>query len=433
MKAFRVVIRACVVAWFVNAFGWRYLFAAPWSRTGTRATLKGRMLAELFESLGGAYTKIGQVLGSRPDLLGAQITEPLSRLQDRVRAFRFELVTELIQQEFNKPLDDVFQTFDRVPCSSASVAQVHRATLPSGAEVAVKLRRPGIVQAVETDLILWNGLASVIGRLPGMRMIPVTQLFGEIGALVQAQLDFRQEAANHLTFLKNFSDNSEVRVPKLYLAWCTEAVITMEYFDALVKVSELTPESLPSKSAVLMSLRALYKMVFVDGLTHADMHPGNVFYRPDGKFVLLDFGMVARLNGEELVDFAFFFFGMVTNNGQECARVIEKTASHRRPGFRYDEFERAVSKVIARHAAKRASEFEVARFAFDIFDVQRRYGIRGSTAFTATILSFVVFEGILKRVDPHLDFQSEARRFLPTILGRLIAKPKPAAAVAVTA
>src|SRR5436853_2759775 len=277
----------------------------------------GEPLAALCESLGPTFIKIGQILSSRPDLLPPEVTIPLSRLQDRVALVGAGKIERQIEKSFGRPIAEIFEFFDPVPVSGASVAQVHRARLRTGEEVAVKIRRPHVIATVKRDLLVLDFFIRVAELIPAMRLIPVRELFGEFGRLIEQQLDFDFETNNNRRFRQNFADWKQVVIPRLIDEFCTESILTMEYLDGLMKVTALTFSPEQCQEAAVFSLHALYKMIFEDGFVHGDMHPGNIFFRQGGEFVLLDLGLVAILEPREVAEFARFFFGMVSNNGKE--------------------------------------------------------------------------------------------------------------------
>jgi ubiquinone biosynthesis protein len=376
------------------------------------ASLLGLTLSDLFEALGPTFIKIGQILSARPDLLTRELTAPLARLQDGVAPFDGRLIQGIIKDAFGRPVEEIFKEFDFNPVSSASIAQVHRARLMDGRAVAVKIRRPGIARRMAKDLRLLRFFAGALARLPFMRAVPLRELVAEVGAPVQMQLDFILEAENNRRFREQFAGSERITFPRICADLCAESVLVMEYLDDLRKVTATELTLTERKTAALAGLRALYQMIFTNGFIHADMHAGNVFVRKWGEFVILDTGLVAQLTDADKRDFVDFFFGLVNNDGRDCARIIYESATYRARGHDRVAFEGAMVELIARHATLRSREFEITRFVYQLLETQRRFGIRGSTKFVMTILSMVVFDGICKQIYPDCDFQGEARGYL---------------------
>lgn len=374
----------------------------------------GESVAQLCEALGPTFIKVGQILSARPDLLPATMGPPLLRLQDQIAPFDSARIPGIIESAFGRPLSEVFASFDLAPVASASIAQVHRACLKDGRDVAVKIRRPGIGQVVNNDMRILELISRALVKLPGMRAVPLLELVDDIQLPIRQQLDFHLEAANTRRFREAFASSEHVKIPELVDNLCTEDVLTMEYVDRLRRTDSATLTTDERKTSALAGLRALYKMIFIDGFIHADMHPGNVFIREFGELVILDTGLVARLDESNRRDFVDFFFGLVNNESRECARIIYDNASYRAKNCDVNGFEAAMVELIGRHSALKSYEFEVALFVYELIEIQRQFKIRGSTKFMMTILSMVVFDGICKQLYPQCDFQREARAFLIT-------------------
>jgi len=378
----------------------------------SRRALLGQSLAELCVSLGATFIKFGQILSTRRDLIPQDIVVPLTRLQDRVKPFAFRHVPATIQKQLGEPLTHIFAEFEEQPLASASIACVYRARLHNGPWVAVKIRRPAIVRKVRNDLRLMRFMAQLMARLPALRMVPVVETVEKMGRCIEQQLDLRIEAHNTRHFRALFAHNSQVQIPALVEDYCSEAVLVMDFIDDLVRVEDLSWEESEYQASLITGLRALYQMIFQDGFIHCDLHPGNFYLRKEGQVVILDTGFIATLSRDERAQFGRFFLGIATNAGQNCARILYETASYKPPHFDQDGFEQAVVELIDRSAGAKAANFQVAPFAYQLFDIQRRFGLRGSTDFNMAILSLLVFEGIAKQLYPLLDFQNEARPFL---------------------
>ena len=422
-------IIACLI-WYSALFLMHWAVTRIGSRTPATA-LAGRYAAACCESLGGFFVKIGQILGARRDLLPPDVAAELARLQDSTNPVPRSKREKWIRESLGGPPETWFAEFDRSPIASASIAQVHRARLYDGTEVAVKIRRPGIETAIYNDQRACRLLAGCIEKLPGWRPVPMRAIMDEFGSVIEGQLDFVREANSCERMRANLAPLGYVVVPRIYRPYCTERVLTMEYLDDLTDTREAAEWAYEERRlAGVRSVHAVYTMTFVHGFLHGDLHPGNVFFRPGGVLVLLDFGVIADLEGINLKHFADFFFGIVTNNGRDCARVVYETAIEA-PAETWPEFQADMMKLVARYSAKRAREFEVSRFAVELFDCQRRHRVCGATRFMKTILAFMVFESIAKQVDPDLDFQGEARQFIPQVLRRL-AHPRQAVQAAVS-
>lgn len=410
--------RFCVILALAVWYGGRLCTRLALSRFGIRSAPAGHVLGEelarLCERLGATFIKLGQILSSRPDLLSHEVTSPLARLQDDAAPFAPCQVPALIEETFGHPLEEIFESFDLAPAASASIAHVHRARLHDGRLVAVKIRRPGIARRVEQDFRLMRFFARSVAWLPPMRPVPFKELIGELETPIRQQLDFGREAANLRRFRANFAGVEHVTLPALVEELCRGPVLTMELLEGLQKVTNPGFNRDERRTAALAGLRALYKMIFLDGFVHADMHPGNVFLRRWGEIVLLDAGLVAELEEKDLKDFTDFFFGLVNNQGEICARILWDGALWRSPHCDRKAFEAAIRELVGRHSALQSQEFEVSRFVFQLIETQRRFGIRGSTKFIMTVLSMVVYDGICKLLYPDCDFQREARGYLIT-------------------
>ena len=388
----------------------RWLASKILRRKISSRTLLGEELRLLCERLGATFIKLGQVLSSRPDLLSPDLTAPLARLQDDVTPF--SNAGSFVERAFERSLDDLFAHFEPEPLASASIAQVHKAKLHDGREVAVKIRRPGIVQQVDDDFRMMHFIARMIGSLPPMRLVPMGELIAELEIPIRQQLDFYREVASLERFRNHFDQVEHITLPVPVPELCSAAVLTMELLTDLEKVTSPRFSEAERKTAALAGLRALYKMIFVDGFIHADMHPGNVFMRQWGEIVILDMGLVAELTDSDLQNFVDFFFGLVNNEGEICARIVYDTALYIAPRCDREEFEAAIIEMVSRHSALKSHEFEVTHFVYELIETQRKHGIRGSTQFIMTVLSMVVYDGICKLLYPDCEFQKEARGYL---------------------
>jgi len=385
------------------------------------ASVAARSLAQTLERLGPTYVKLGQILGTRRDLLPDDVVVHLERLQDRLEPAPFGAVPWLFRKELGLELDDVFAKLDPVPVASASIACVYHGVLRDGTPVAVKVRRPDVARRVYLDLRLIRSSAHVLAGLPGLRGLPVLPALDEFGACLLRQVDFRLEAEANHRIRAALAEETDVLVPALVARYCSESLLTMELLP--VEQAGRDPSRRP---ALLAALRALYRMIFLEGFVHCDLHGANLFLLSDGRAAMVDFGFMAELPAAARLQFAEFFLAMASNDGPRCALITVETAAFVPPELPYVRFEAEVCALVARAAGAAVEDFSVADFVLGLFDVQRRYRIVGTTAFTMAIVSLLVFEGLAKDVAGDLDFGREA---VPFVL-RALASPQKVAAAA---
>lgn len=367
----------------------------------------GRSTAALFERLGPTFIKIGQILSSRPDLLHPDLTRPLSTLQDRVQPGPPRDIKRSLERAFGRPVGEVFARFDSVPVACASIAQVHKAVAPDGRTIALKVKRPGAGRQIALDLAALRWLAHIFSRLPASRLLPFSELVEEVAVPLESQLNFRREAYNQRRFRHNLSGQELIRIPALADEFCTDSTIGMQFVEPVGEVSDAA-----RRLSVIAGLRALYRMIFFDGLVHADLHPGNLMFRPGGGLVMLDMGLVAELSPGDRADFTDFFFGLVNCEGDRCASILLLQAAYIAPRFDEARFRVDIRKLISRHSALKSREFNIAAFVGEMITIQRAHGMRGSVRFIMTVLAMAVYDGICKQYYPDCDFQAEARPFL---------------------
>jgi ubiquinone biosynthesis protein len=370
------------------------------------AALAGETLAETLERLGPTFIKVGQILGTRQDLLPPQATKPLQRLYDDLPPVPDGTLEALFEAELGVSPHVAFASWDPVPVASASVATVYRAWLTDGTAVAVKVLRPGIAAVVAADLALMRRGAKIGERLPGMSLIPMRPMVEELAASLERQLDLRREAAANHRLRQALTYETAISIPPLVEQYCSSSILTMHYMPPSDHAATADGRSL------LAVLGALYRMIFVEGFIHCDLHPGNLRLYAGGRAALLDFGFMAEMPSADRCAFAQFFYAMAAGDGEACAQLSLQTAAACREGLDRAAFTAEMVAIVDQVAGRTAREFSVAGFVTRLFDLMRRHGVRGTTAFTMAIVALLVLEGLAKDADVDLDFQTEARPYL---------------------
>jgi ubiquinone biosynthesis protein len=410
MLAFR---RFLVVVTIASFYGMELTALLVWCRLWrlphSRDDLVGRFLARCCEKLGGVFVKAAQLLGTRHDLFPAATIVALERLQDRMVPINPEVIIEVVRKSLGVEIADIFQRFDLRPVSSASIAQVHVAELrPSGRRVAVKVRKPSVAAQMPCDLALLEICGWVLSRIAPLRRIPVREVLEQVSLAIREQIDFRKEATYHLRFSEMFQLDEQVAIPRLHLCLCTDEVLVSDFHDDLRRIDDSSIDSDEHKRLMRIALRALYQMIFVAGLVHCDLHPGNLMCDSEGRVVILDMGFAAALSADDREQFQEFFLCMTLNRGEYAAKILVNTALRVPSNFDLPNFELEVSEVIRENSRLTAGQFQVGVFVATLFSLQRKYALYGTPNFTLAILSLLVFEGVAKHRYPELDFQGEA-------------------------
>jgi ubiquinone biosynthesis protein len=386
------------LAW---SFGWLGLLVTFRGKEA-RQRWFGARLAALLIALGATFVKVGQIMSTRPDLFPPHVIRALTRLQDNVGAFAWRHVERTLAEDFGKPCSELFASFEQTPVASASVAQVHRATLPSGESVAVKICRPGLDDLVRFDLAVMKLVAWFVALLPSLRLLAPVESVEEFGRAIHAQIDLRVEAENNRRFAASFASDPDVRFPKLYPALCSARVITMEFIDGVKVLEAPAKAGADGTRLAQIGFRTLLKMVFDDGFVHADLHPGNLLVDKDGNVVILDLGLTAELDDAARRAFAQFFGSWAGRDGTVMARLMAQLSPSSKVSD-YPAYEREVIEFVGRYHGMALGEMQVATIALDMMNILRRHRVRVNPIYTMASVSIAVTEGLGKQLDPKLD------------------------------
>lgn len=414
--AIAFVLLKHAVRWWV---GWLGLVIRAAGRDRRKAWFADVVL-ESFRELGVTFIKVGQIMSTRPDLIPVPITRALERLQDDVGPFAFEQAVRSIEEDFGRPAHEIFAELAPVPIASASVAQVHKARLPDGRLVALKIRRPHVIELCTFDLAVMRALARALEVIPALRAFSPAAAVDEFGRAIFDQLDFTIEARNNRRFRKNFAGHSDVVFPTLVDELCSERVLTMTFIEGTkILATRGTRDDAPRIAR--LGLQVLLKMVFEDGFVHADLHPGNIFITPEGRIALIDLGLVGILDDPHRMAFSRFFTAWAKRDGDEMAHLMYSISANAGAPPDPEAFERyraAIIDFVGRYWGQRLGDVQLGKVLLDLFGILRRHHIRVNASFTIVNIAIAVTEGIGKQLDPTLDLMAEA---LPYFLSHPLA------------
>ncbi len=385
---------------------------ADLTRAAAGSADTGVRLVAAFTALGPTFVKLGQILSTRPDLLPAPVINELTTLQDQVTAVDFASIDAQLRQNLGPNYRELFAELDEAPLASASIAQVHRATLKGGDEVVLKIQRPDLRRMIQSDLNIIMAIAGYAEE--AFQEAEAMDLRGVISGFARSlgqELDFINEARNIERFRRNFADKPEVRLPKVYDELSTGEVLCMEFVRGR-KFSELLESGADTGPLVETYFNTSYKMLFVDGFFHGDLHPGNVFVQDDNGLALIDCGMVGRLSPsmkDKLID---ILWSILNEDLESVARTFYALAIHK-SRVDYQAFEDDVVEVAERHLiGVPLSEIQIGELFGELVAGATRHNVRMPTDFTMVFKAIVTTEGLAKSIAPDVDPIELARPFI---------------------
>ncbi|BEU01272.1 putative protein kinase UbiB [Agarivorans sp. OAG1] len=390
-----------------------------WWRNQHKNDSAGARIRMAMEELGPVFIKFGQMMSTRRDLLPPDIADELALLQDQVSPFSGELAKQQIELALERPIDELFDDFDMQPLASASIAQVHTATLKeNGQEVVLKVIRPGIEQTILSDIALMQRVAGFFALFfaDGRRLRP-KEVVEEYRKTIVDELDLAREASNAIQLRRNFTDAKELYVPEVYSDHCRKTLLVMEriYGIPVANIDELTAQNTNMKLLAERGVEVFFTQVFRDSFFHADMHPGNIFvsreHPEDPQYIGIDCGIVGTLNKEDQRYLAENFLAFFNRDYHKVAQL------HVDSGWvpadtKVEEFEAAIRTVCEPIFAKPLSEISFGHVLLNLFNTARRFNMEVQPQLVLLQKTLLYIEGLGRQLYPELDLWATAKPFL---------------------
>ena len=378
---------------------------------------RGIRLRRALETLGPIFVKFGQVLSTRRDLLPVDIADELARLQDQVPPFASSLAMAEVERSLGRRLPEVFLEFQERPIASASIAQVHLATLPDGREVAVKVLRPGVEAAIRKDVALLETAASLATLFAEGRRLKPREVVAEFARHLEEELDLMREAANASQLRRNFERSQLLAIPEVYWDLCSQRVMVMERMRGvpISRIAELEAAGVDLKALARAGVEIFFTQVFRDGFFHADMHPGNILVGTEGdmhgRYIALDFGIVGTLTEYDKSYLAQNFVAFFNRDYHRVA-LAHLEAGWVPPGTRVDQFESAIRAVCEPIFARPLKDIYFGKLLLRLFQTSRRFNVEIQPQLVLLQKTLLNIEGLGRQLDPDLDLWATAKPYL---------------------
>lgn len=390
----------------------------PWNWFKNGNLTRGEKIRKALEELGPIFVKFGQTLSMRIDFLPDDITAELSKLQDKVVPFSGQLAKIIIEKEFSKGINELFSEFDDTPLASASIAQVHAATLWTGAEVVVKVIRPNIEQIIRQDISLLYSIARILNRYWGeaKRVHPI-EIVEEFEHHLFGELDMQREAANASQLRRNFKNHSYLYIPEVFWDFTSKNILVIErvYGIPIADIEALKKANVDLKKLAEQGVEIFFTQVFRDCFFHADMHPGNLFVNPEKQnepqYIAIDFGIVGTLNLRDQRYLAENFLAFFRRDYYRVAE-LHLESGWLPPHIKPDAFACAIRTVCEPIFERPLKDISFGNTLMRLFQTAREFEIQIQPQLILLQKTLLSVEALGRKLYPELDLWNTARPFL---------------------
>ena len=376
-----------------------------------------------FEALGPTFVKLGQLLSNRPDMIPDEFIEEFKKLQDNVSPLSFDVIRKQVESELGGKLEDHFDYFGEKPLASASIGQVHEATLKTGEEVVVKVQRPGISELIKSDVSILTFLAKLMEKyLPETRMLAPTQIVDEFFRTLSYELNYIVEANTTVKVAENFRDSPRVVIPRVYRSMTTQKILTLERLHGvrITDADDLHTQRINPRELVDIGARAFFKMVLIDGLFHGDLHGGNLFAMKhpvtgESQIGVIDFGIVGRLSEKSRDAFSRMVLALLTEDYESLCYEYADLAAYG-SGIDFEKFQSEVRNALSPYMGLSLKEVQIGKVLIDATRIAVKYNIKIPSEWMIVFKAVFTLEGMGRQLDPDFDLLSIGNELIRSAL-----------------
>ncbi|WP_455221736.1 ubiquinone biosynthesis regulatory protein kinase UbiB [Kaarinaea lacus] len=386
-------------------------FLSPWRWFRAEDVTHGERIRCALEDLGPIFVKFGQILSTRRDLLPDDIANELAKLQDQVPSFPGDMALGIVEKVYKKPVAEVFQSFSKEPLASASIAQVHAATLLDGKEVVVKIVRPGIADVIGRDIGLLYIIAELAERYwPGAKRLRPVEVVAEYEKTIFDELDLMREAASASQLKRNFKASNLLYIPEVFWPLTRSNVMVMERISGIPisNIAALQEKHIDLKRLAESGVEIFFTQVFRDSFFHADMHPGNIFVSDAGQYIAVDFGIMGTLSPGDQRYLAENFLAFFRRDYRKVAE-LHVESGWVPEGTRVDEFEAAIRTVCEPIFERPLKDISFGHVLLRLFQTARRFNMEVQPQLVLLQKTLLNIEGLGRQLYPDLDLWQTAK------------------------
>lgn len=416
--------------------GWDYMRGLlTGGKSGEPRLPSPDVLRKILIELGPVYVKLGQLLSTRPDLLPGRYVDALTDLQANVPPVDWGQIETQLRLQFSQPMEEIFSRVETESVAAASIAQIHRATLKNGEEVALKIQRPGIETIVDQDIELITGLADLVSGTDLGEDYDIVAIADEFTKALKAELDFTTEAQYTDQLRKNLSesrwfDTEKLVIPKVYWELTTPNLLVLEWLDGVpLLLSEPSKTQSdredPRRTEITTLLfRAFFQQIYLDGFFHADPHPGNIFYLRDGRVAILDCGMVGRIDPRTQQILTEMLLAIVDIDAQRCTQLTLELAESGQP-VRLDRLESDYDSMLRRYYNLSLSEINFSEVFYEILQISRNNKVRLPSNMGLYAKTLANMEGVARSFNPEVNLLNEIKPLMTDLFRRQLLGDNP--------